>query len=72
MAPQGRAGSAALGRPLGAKLRDLASQLFGMPDYQRYLAHHDRCHHGTPAMSEREFCLAELRRKYEGGAGRCC
>lgn len=46
--------------------------LFGMPDYARYLAHHDRCHPGTPAMTEREFVHAELERKYAGGGGRCC
>jgi uncharacterized short protein YbdD (DUF466 family) len=54
----------AIGRALG--------KLFGMPDYARYLEHRARCHSAGPIMSEKEFVLAELERKYAGGGGRCC
>jgi uncharacterized short protein YbdD (DUF466 family) len=47
-------------------------QLFGMPDYQRYLEHHSRCHAGQAAMTEKEFVRVELERKYAGSVGRCC
>jgi len=50
----------------------LLRRLFGMPEYQRYLDHHDRCHPGSVAMTEREFVRTELERKYAGGGGRCC
>jgi uncharacterized short protein YbdD (DUF466 family) len=50
----------------------LLKALFGMPDYQRYLAHQAKCHTGAGTMSEKEFVLAELERKHAGGAGRCC
>ena len=72
----GRSGAAAAGPPAtrsirASVIRSLAS-LFGMPDYARYLAHQHAHHPGEPVMGEREFCEAELRRKYEGGGARCC
>jgi uncharacterized short protein YbdD (DUF466 family) len=70
MLRQGRAGGAALDRAL--RFVALVRQLFGMPDYERYRLHHSRCHAGAPLLSEKEFVLAELERKYAGGGGRCC
>ena len=50
---------------LGAQLK----RLFGMPDYQRYVAHQHRCHPGEPVLSERDYVRSELERKYAGGGG---
>ena len=57
---------------IGTSLASLCRQLFGMPDYARYLEHQAKCHAAGPTMSEKEFMLAELERKYAGGGGRCC
>jgi uncharacterized short protein YbdD (DUF466 family) len=60
---------------LPSAIRGLTStlrSLFGMPDYERYVQHQRAHHPGQPEMSEREFCESELKRKYEGGGGRCC
>ena len=60
---------------LGPRWRGLCSacrQGFGMPDYERYLAHAARRHPGAPVLTRGEFCAREIERKYRGGGARCC
>jgi len=46
--------------------------VFGMPDYERYLAHAARRHPGAPVLTRGEFCAREIERKYGRGGTRCC
>jgi len=47
-------------------------QVFGMPDYERYLAHAAQRHPGAPVLSRGEFCAREIERRYGQGGARCC
>jgi uncharacterized short protein YbdD (DUF466 family) len=66
----------AASRPaLSPALRRLASivkAIFGMPDYARYLEHHDRLRPGQAALSRREHYLQYLEHRYRGRGLRCC
>jgi uncharacterized short protein YbdD (DUF466 family) len=60
---------------LRARLRSLCSacrQVFGMPDYERYLAHAAERHPGVPVLTRGEFCAQAIERKYGAGGARCC
>ena len=60
---------------LGPRWRGLCSacrQVFGMPDYERYLAHAASRHPGAPLLTRAEFCAREIERKYGRGGMRCC
>ena len=60
---------------LGPRWRGLCSacrQVFGMPDYERYLAHAAWRHPGAPVLTRGEFCAREFERKYGRGGMRCC
>jgi len=46
--------------------------LFGIPDYERYLAHMTQAHPGEPRLSRREFCAHAIDRKYSRNGPRCC
>ena len=55
--------------------RDFCSacrQVFGMPDYDRYLAHAAVTHPGQPVMTRDAYCALAIERRYGGGAGKCC
>jgi uncharacterized short protein YbdD (DUF466 family) len=47
-------------------------QVFGIPDYERYLAHMASKHPGEPVLSRREFCARAIDRKYKRNGPRCC
>jgi uncharacterized short protein YbdD (DUF466 family) len=47
-------------------------QIFGMPDYDRYLAHAAERHPGGPVMSRAEYCRFAIDRRYGKGGVRCC
>lgn len=48
-------------------------QIFGIPDYERYLAHAATRHPGAPVLSREEFSKRAIDRRYGGGGGmRCC
>jgi uncharacterized short protein YbdD (DUF466 family) len=47
-------------------------QAFGMPDYERYLAHAAQRHPGAAVLTRGEFCARELERRYGRGGARCC
>jgi uncharacterized short protein YbdD (DUF466 family) len=76
---QGKVGAAARTFPLShfpfPRFRALAStakQVFGMPDYDRYLAHHRAGHCGEPVLSRKEHYLQFIQRRYASGGSRCC
>ena len=53
-------------------IRQVCRQLFGIPDYERYLAHAAEHHPGAPVLSRREFCAQAIERRYGAGGPRCC
>jgi uncharacterized short protein YbdD (DUF466 family) len=60
---------------IAARLKALARgcrQVFGIPDYERYLDHMRKHHPHDPVLSAREFCARAIDRKYEGNGPRCC
>ena len=59
----------------GARLRAWCSacrQVFGMPDYERYLAHAALRHPGAPVLTRAEHSAREIERRYGAGGMRCC
>ena len=57
------------------RLRTLCSvcrQVFGIPDYERYLAHAAQLHPGAPVLTRGDFCAQAIDRKYGRGGARCC
>ena len=50
----------------------ICRQLFGIPDYERYLAHAAEHHPGAPVLSRRDFCAQAIERKYGTSGPRCC
>ena len=59
-------------RPRWRGLCSACRQVFGMPDYERYLAHASSRHPGAPVLTRGEFCAREIERKYGRGGARCC
>jgi uncharacterized short protein YbdD (DUF466 family) len=60
---------------LRARVRYLCSacsQVFGMPDYERYLAHAAARHPGAPVLTRGDFFVQAIERKYGTGGARCC
>jgi uncharacterized short protein YbdD (DUF466 family) len=60
---------------LRERARSLCSacrQVFGIPDYERYLAHAAVWHAGAPVLTRRDFCAQAIERKYGKGGARCC
>ena len=48
-------------------------QVFGIPDYERYLAHAASRHPGASVLTRSEFCVQAIERRYgKGGGARCC
>ena len=48
-------------------------QVFGMPDYERYLAHAEATHPGQPVMTREAYSAWAIERRYGGsGETRCC
>ena len=78
-APSGAAGTpgkvsatkeAVSGRAHG--IGQICRQLFGIPDYERYLAHAAAHHPDLPVLSRREFYARAIERKYGKSGPRCC
>jgi len=53
-------------------IRQVCRQLFGIPDYERYLAHAAARHPGAPVLSRRDFCAQAIEHKYGKSGPRCC
>ena len=47
-------------------------QVFGMPDYERYLVHAGKVHPGAPVLTRGDFFAQAIERKYGKGGMRCC
>ena len=47
-------------------------QVFGIPDYERYLAHRAAHHPSEAVLSRREFFAQAIDRKYCRSGPRCC
>jgi uncharacterized short protein YbdD (DUF466 family) len=62
---------ALLGR-LWRRLAETANLMVGLPDYRNYVAHRLARHPGSAVMTRGEFTRERMRRRFEGGAGRCC
>lgn len=57
------------------RLRSLCTacrQIFGMPDYERYLAHAAVRHPGGPVLTREAYFALAIERRYAGGGARCC
>ena len=60
---------------LRERARNLCSacrQVFGMPDYERYLTHAAERHPGSPVLTRSDFFVQAIERKYGKGGARCC
>ena len=55
-----------------ARVRRAYLQVFGIPDYTRYLDHMAARHPGAPVPSERAFHAQAIDRKYCKRGPRCC
>jgi uncharacterized short protein YbdD (DUF466 family) len=53
-------------------IRQVCRQMFGIPDYERYLAHAATHHPDLPVLSRREFYARAIERKYGKSGPRCC
>jgi uncharacterized short protein YbdD (DUF466 family) len=53
-------------------LRQGCRQVFGIPDYERYLAHMAAHHPGEALLSRRDFFVQSIDRKYGKSGPRCC
>jgi len=47
-------------------------QVFGIPDYNRYLAHHAERHPDQPVLTRRDFFAQSIDRRYGRNGPRCC
>jgi len=52
--------------------RQVCRQIFGIPDYERYLAHTAARHPGGPVLSRGAYCAQAIEHKYGKGGQRCC
>jgi uncharacterized short protein YbdD (DUF466 family) len=66
--PSGRAGFFKRLR----EVRQVCRQIFGIPDYERYLAHAATRHPGRPVLSRGAYCAQAIEHKYGKGGQRCC
>ena len=69
------AGNPEAERSLGRRWQSLCSacrQVFGMPDYERYLEHAAQLHPGAPVLSRDDYCAKVIEPRYGQGVGRCC
>jgi uncharacterized short protein YbdD (DUF466 family) len=47
-------------------------QIFGIPDYERYLAHAAAHHPDEAPLSRRDFSARAIERKYSRAGPKCC
>ena len=59
-------------RIIGCDLRRGYLQMFGIADYERYVAHHAKNHPEQPLLSRRQFHAQAIDRKYCRSGPRCC
>ena len=54
------------------RLVAIARRVFGVPDYDAYVAHLRARHPDRAIPSKTAFFAERQRARYEGGGGRCC
>ena len=54
------------------KARRAYLQIFGIPDYERYLAHMRSAHPGDRVMTETEFNHTRMNDRYNKPGSKCC
>jgi uncharacterized short protein YbdD (DUF466 family) len=54
------------------QVRGAYLQIFGIPDYERYLAHVAAHHPGEAPLSRRDFSARAIERKYSRAGPKCC
>lgn len=54
------------------QVRGAYLQIFGIPDYERYLAHVAAHHPGETPLSRRDFSARAIERKYSRAGPKCC
>jgi uncharacterized short protein YbdD (DUF466 family) len=59
-------------RTAGRQLRSACRQIFGIPDYERYLAHRAAHHPGEPVLTRERFVAQAIDRRYGKSGPRCC
>ncbi len=59
-------------RECARSLCSACRQVFGIPDYERYLAHSAQRHPGAPVLSREDFWVQAMERRYAKGGARCC
>jgi uncharacterized short protein YbdD (DUF466 family) len=59
-------------REYARALRQGCRQMFGIPDYERYIAHMAAQHPGDTLLSRRDFFAQTIDRKYGKSGPRCC
>ena len=57
---------------IGGDLRRGYLQMFGIADYERYVAHQGKNHPEQPLLSRRQFHAQAIDRKYCRSGPRCC
>jgi uncharacterized short protein YbdD (DUF466 family) len=57
---------------LARTMRGACAQMFGIPDYERYIEHMASHHPCDPLLSRREFFIGAIDRKYSCNGPRCC
>ena len=55
-----------------AQVRHAVKRIIGAPDYELYLARHQQIHPEVPPMTEKEFFLFAIERRYSKAGPRCC
>ena len=59
-------------RALRSRIVAIARALLGVPDYERYLAHHALHHPDSLLLSRAEFFALRQSARFGRGASRCC
>ena len=54
------------------EIRDAYHKIFGVPDYEAYLAHMRVRHPEAPSLSRKEFAALWIDRRYGNMRSRCC
>lgn len=57
---------------LARTMRGACMQMFGIPDYERYVGHMASRHPSDPILSRGEFFILSMDRKYGRNGPRCC
>jgi uncharacterized short protein YbdD (DUF466 family) len=59
-------------RERAARLGRAFKQAVGIPDFDRYREHMQRCHPGQPLLSERDFHARAIDSRFGAGRAGCC